>query len=191
MVEKDICTSWTKKIKKVAKKEGRNCINNMKIDNFTFGYELGCFFVKMGLDPTPFANIKYLCPEGWSNHYYLYLLVVDKEIVYVGYTGNLQQRIRTHGRNLLFDEIWIMQVDKSQKEVIMEEEFIIDYTKPILNNTEFTTYESLSPIKNPTLERVLACIDMMSAIKNKHTVIMQNYLKKQYIDSLKWQRKAV
>lgn len=135
----------------------------MTIDYFLKNYQAGnCFFPIRREDIT--ERLKGL---DWKS-YYVYLLCIDGEIVYVGYSGVIRERIKLHRRHICFDTVYIAEVEDSQNiedinDILELENEVINFTNPILNQSEkFTMYEKYNKDGAKPLGFILGYIECMS-----------------------------
>ena len=118
----------------------------MQITDFITNYNIGINFKKLLLTDDNYRAIKF--PEDFNhNGGYLYLLVVDNEIVYIGQSTNIKYRLRLHREKMIIDEIWIAQIisnyeDNAFNLLLSEERDAITFAKPILNNKGFMVFEN-------------------------------------------------
>lgn len=67
--------------------------------------------------------------------YYLYFLWIEDDLVYIGITINLQNRIAAHKKDKYFDKItYQLHPQISRKEMLIIEKFNIEHYKPVYNN---------------------------------------------------------
>lgn len=149
----------------------------MDINDFLNYYEQGCFFDKVNIDKN--GSIAY-GNNNWKTYYgYIYLLVCNDEIIYIGQSFNIQDRLNLHKRKIKVDSMYTWDVGEDLNVVLLEEELAISYANPILNNTEYTTYESLYSGEPQSLEYVLGYVKLLDQLRNetdKKTI--QNFIKK-------------
>lgn len=63
---------------------------------------------------------------------YVYLLIKNNIVVYIGTTGSLKSRIKSHAKNKDFDYVSYMRFDSSYKALEVED-FLIAYFWPEYN----------------------------------------------------------
>lgn len=70
--------------------------------------------------------------KAW-NIYYVYFLLLANDIVYVGKTNDLGNRLASHVKNLKdFDEVWYSVTQNEQEALLLERKFI-EHLSPKLN----------------------------------------------------------
>ena len=135
----------------------------MKIDYFLKNYQYGkCFFPISREDIT--KSVKKL---DWKS-YYVYLLCIDNEIVYVGYSGVIRERLKLHRRHICFDTVYVAEIEESKdindlEDILELESEVINFTNPILNQSEkFTVYEKYNKNGAKPLDFILGYIECIN-----------------------------
>ena len=98
---------------------------------------------------------------------YIYILCVDNQIVYIGYSGVIHYRLKCHQRHIKFDTAYIAMLDNdmSFEDQLKMERQVIDFANPILNDTNFTAYEKYNRGGAKTLEYILGYMECMDKFK--------------------------
>lgn len=98
------------------------------------------------------------------NRYFVYRLIKNEEIIYVGRTKSFVKRMQSHKLNKEFDRVEILTFDNPIDMQISELYFISKY-KPILNNKDKHNKNSLSLYELDILDWIE--IDLTSVIQAK------------------------
>jgi len=92
----------------------------------------------------------------------IYFLIKDKEIIYVGNTVDLHQRLKVHSKDKDFDSYNFIKEKSRDKRLVLEYEFIKKFT-PKLNKTTSNTGNVLLK-ELDRLEKVRVNIDIESKL---------------------------
>jgi len=82
------------------------------------------------------SNFRPLKGEKW-----VYMLICNEEIVYIGSSTNVVNRLLDHKYRLNFDYLYMGGIDqqKTVRDMLFMESFLIGIADPVLNFTDYTS----------------------------------------------------
>jgi hypothetical protein len=96
------------------------------------------------------------CPKREPEKYYIYFLLYNNEVVYVGKSVSVKARILAHLSDKLFDSYKYFELDTlDHKEVLKIERYHIDKYKPVFNNSTTSTLKNEEFMYDRCTNRIL------------------------------------